>query len=183
MSELPVPDSKATVPSDTTPNSDIVFRGRQLPKSDAELDAFNALEIEEMESRDFIPREIHIQVSKRCNLQCVMRSWQTWKSNTGLMEASLFERILADAKASRVHKIVFGNAQGEPFLHLDIIKMIERSVAEGFWTMVSTNGTPLTPKRIERLAAELEEVVSPNAFIARTRTYLNSIGVGDASGP
>lgn len=218
-------------------DKDIFFQGRKLPATDAEVEPFNAAELADMERHGFIPREVHIQVSKRCNLQCVMCSWQTWQANTGLMEEAVFERILAECKRSGVHKIVFGNAQGEPFLHPRILEMIERVVAEGFWTMVSTNGTPLTPARIERLAAsgihniqfsfagydresyeriyaggsweqvtgnlrqlasalarakartslvvngcyarELEASIPPNAFIAKTRAFLNSIGVAE----
>ncbi|MDJ0835080.1 MAG: radical SAM protein [Acidobacteriota bacterium] len=238
MSDSPANHSGPPVAENEAVDGDIVFSGRSLPRNDSEIDAFNALELKEMQARDFVPREVHIQVSRRCNLQCVMCSWQTWKSNTGLMETALFEHILADAKRAGVRKVVFGNAQGEPFLHPKINDMLERSVAEGFWTMVSTNGTPLTTKRIQRLArggihniqfsfagynktvyeqvyagakweqvtrnlqelaaelnraeadttlvingcyaVELEGVVDPNTFIARTRAYLSSIGVGGA---
>jgi hypothetical protein len=214
---------------------DVFFAARRLPVSDDQLAQFNALELEELKQAAYLPREVHLQVSKRCNLRCVMCSWETWESNTGLMEASVFERVLAECKQAGVHKLVFGNAQGEPFLHPRILDMIERVVAEGFWTMVSTNGTALTRERIERLARsginhiqfsfagysketyervyvggqwemvtanlqrlalalaeqragttllvngcyarELQDTVSPNAFIARTRAFLNSIGI------
>ncbi|QTD53490.1 radical SAM protein [Sulfidibacter corallicola] len=216
-------------------DAEIVFRGRPLPKTDEEVDRFNAEQLRELEARHFLPREVHLQVSKRCNLQCVMCSWQTWHSNVGNMDLALFERIIEECKEAGVRKIVFGNAQGEPFLHPKILEMLARAVAEGFWVMVSTNGTPLTPARIERLAhlglnniqfsfagynkdtyekvyvggkwehvtrnlqllaeklaeadrkttlvingcyaRELLDRVSPTAFIAKTRAYLNSIGI------
>lgn len=217
--------------------NDIAFDGRSLPKKDEDVHTFNARELDELKSRNYIPREIHIQISRRCNLQCVMCSWETWKSNTGLMDDETFERILKEAKETGIRKIIFGNAQGEPFLHPKACDMIERVVQQGFWTMVSTNGTPLTPKRIKQLAKsgihniqfsfagynketyetiyagakwekvtenlqslvealrefksqstlvingcyakELEKIVSPNAFIARSRAFLTSIGIGE----
>lgn len=228
-----------TPPSNSSPDAalqkDICFEVSGLPKTAAEVPAFNHRELKDMKQSGNRPREIHLQVSKRCNLECAMCSWQTWTSNVGQMEMALFERILAECKAAEVRKIVFGNAQGEPFLHPHIIEMLERAVTEGFWVMVSTNGTPLTPARIEKLAlmglhhiqfsfagysketyervyvganwekvsrnlkmlasalararartsllingcyAEtLSELVQPNAFIARTKAFLHSLGI------
>lgn len=133
-------------------DEDIYFYGRKLPLSNAEVDQFNQHALTSMESIDFRPRELHIQVSKRCNMQCTMCSWQTWESNTGLMDRALFTRALSQASEYGIRKIVFANAQGEPFLHPNILDMIEESVKAGFWTMVSTNGTPFTRDKIQRLA-------------------------------
>ncbi len=216
-------------------DSDISFQPRTLPKTDAEVDEFNRHELLDMKSRQYKPREVHIQVSKRCNLQCVMCSWATWQSNVGFMDMALFEKILDDCETSNVRKLVFANAQGEPFLNPHIFEMIEMAVNRGFWTMVSTNGTPFTPDRCARLARsginniqfsfagydkltyetvyaggqwekvtknleclaahllsnahqttlvvngcyakELIDIVEPNAFVARTKSFLRSIGV------
>ena len=86
-------------------DKDIFFQGRKLPATDAEVEPFNAAELADMERHGFIPREVHIQVSKRCNLQCVMCSWQTWQANTGLMEEAVFERI-SQLDLSALHEAI-----------------------------------------------------------------------------
>ncbi len=215
--------------------SDIYLEMRNLPRHADEVADFNVRELEELRTRGSRPPEIHLQVSKRCNLECVLCSGQTWSTNVGLMEMSLFRHILTECKAAGVGKLVFGNAHGEPFLHPQILEMLTEAVASGVWVMVSTNGTPLTPDRIERLVriglhhiqfsfagynkgtyekiyvgANWEKVtrnlkhlaealeaakastsllingcyaevlradVQPNAFIARTKAFLFSIGI------
>ncbi len=215
--------------------SDIAYFPRKLPQTKQEVVDFNSAELADLEARNYKPREIHVQVSKRCNLKCTMCSWETWKSNVGVMEMPLFKKILDNAEDAGVAKIVFANAQGEPFLNPEIYEMIEMASARGFWTMVSTNGTPLNAKNCSRLArsginniqfsfagydkqtyetvyvggkweqvtenlkrmvaaleetkqdtslvingcyaVELKDIVSPNAFVARTRAYLRSIGI------
>ena len=71
-------------------DEDIYFTAVNYPYPMREVDQFNQRALTSMESIDFRPRELHIQVSKRCNMQCTMCSWQTWESNTGLMDRALF---------------------------------------------------------------------------------------------
>ena len=125
---------------------------KSAPQSEGDIEQQNIAHLSELEKCNYRPSEVHIQVSKRCNLQCTMCSWQTWQSNVGFMQMPLFKKIISDCKAAGIKKIVFGNAQGEPFLNPKILDMIELAVLEGFWTMVSTNGTPFNTKKIQRLA-------------------------------
>lgn len=120
--------------------------------SDEALAKARGLVLAPAERRDFMPYEVYIQVSKRCNLRCVMCGHESWTSNTGFMDFALFEHILAECKANKIRRLQILASQGEPFLHPRIFDFLERAVAEGFELGIVTNGTPLTPERIERLS-------------------------------
>lgn len=104
------------------------------------------------EKRGLLPQEVYVQVSRRCNLRCTMCGHAAWTDNTGFMEMAVFEQVMAAAKAAGIRSLVLLSGQGEPLLHPHIFDILERGVAEGFDMRMVTNGTPLTPERIDRLA-------------------------------
>ncbi|OAN52718.1 radical SAM protein [Paramagnetospirillum marisnigri] len=122
-----------------------------LDASAAQLAKARNLVIAPAERRGLVPFEIYVQLSRRCNLRCTMCGWEIWKDNSGFMEADVFERVIAEAKACGIKTMHILAGQGEPFLHPQIFEMLERAVAEGFEVGIVTNGTPFTPERIERL--------------------------------
>lgn len=130
---------------------DVCFYSRNLPTQAEELVQFNEVELADLKRRNYRPREIHIQASKACNFKCTMCSWESWQSNVGMMSMELFDKVLNDAKSYGIRKLVFANAQGEPLLNPLITKMIRKAVNAGFWTMVSTNGSPLNTDNTNQL--------------------------------
>lgn len=108
--------------------------------------------IRSAEARGLVPWEIYLQVSRRCNLRCAMCGHEIWQSNSGFMEEPVFERVLAEAEANGIDSLHILSGQGEPLLHPRIFEMLEQAAARGFKVGIVTNGTPLTPDRIQRLA-------------------------------
>ncbi len=108
--------------------------------------------IAQAERRDLMPREVYVQVSRRCNLRCAMCGHEAWKETSGFMEDALFDRILEQCATHKIPRINILAAQGEPMLHPGIFEMLDKAVAGGFDVHIVTNGTPFTPERIERLA-------------------------------
>ncbi len=106
------------------------------------LDALNA--------RDRRPTGVMIQISARCNLECVMCGYVGRTPNTGFIEEELFRRILDDCRSYGVQRIYMETAWGEPMLHPKIFELLE--MARDFQITLSTNITPLTEHRIHRLA-------------------------------
>jgi MoaA/NifB/PqqE/SkfB family radical SAM enzyme len=104
------------------------------------------------EKRGMLPQEVYVQLSRRCNLRCTMCGHASWMSNSGFMERDTFERILAETKKAGIRSLVVLSGQGEPLLHPHVFEFLELAVAEGFDVSMVTNGTPLTPERIDRLA-------------------------------
>lgn len=117
-----------------------------------ELAAARAMVIAPAERRNLVPWEVYLQISRRCNLRCAMCGHEVWQSNSGFMEWAVFERSLAECKANGVKTLHILSGQGEPLLHPQVFEMLEKAVADGFEVGIVTNGTPLTPERILRLA-------------------------------
>jgi len=118
----------------------------------AEIDTARALLVAPAERRDLIPWEVYVQISRRCNLRCAMCGHEVWKTNSGFMEWPVFDRVLEQCAANGIKKINILAGQGEPFLHPQIFEMLEKAIGAGFEVHIVTNGTPLTPERIERVA-------------------------------
>lgn len=116
------------------------------------LNRSRAMVIAPAEARKLVPWEIYLQISRRCNLRCAMCGHEVWQSNSGIMEQAVFDRILSEAKANGIDTLHILSGQGEPLLHPKVFDMLAQAVAEGFKVGIVTNGTPLTPARIERLA-------------------------------
>lgn len=117
-----------------------------------ELNAARAEIIAPLERRGMVPWEVYVQLSRRCNLRCTMCGHEVWQSNAGVMEWPVFDRVLAECKANNVTTLHVLSGQGEPLLNPHAFEMLERAVAQGLKVGIVTNGTPLTPQRIERLA-------------------------------
>lgn len=122
------------------------------PAAAAELRIARDAIIRPAENRNLVPWEIYAQVSRRCNLRCAMCGHEVWQSNSGFMEAKVFDRMVAEAKANGIDTLHILSGQGEPLLHPRIFDMLEQAVTAGLKVGIVTNGTPLTPARIERLA-------------------------------
>ncbi|MGE5475306.1 MAG: radical SAM protein [Bacteroidales bacterium] len=117
-----------------------------------DLAAARALLVQWAEKRDLAPVEVYVQIARRCNLRCAMCGHEVWQSNSGFMEAEVFERVLAECAANDVKKLHILSGQGEPLLHPQVFELLEKAVAQGLEVGIVTNGTPLTPERCERLA-------------------------------
>lgn len=104
------------------------------------------------ERRGMLPHEVYVQLSRRCNLRCTMCGHAAWTDNTGFMDPAVFQRTLAAARTAGIGTVTVLSGQGEPLLHPRVFELLEQAVAEGFAVNMVTNGTPLTPERIDRLA-------------------------------
>ncbi len=93
---------------------------------------------------DYAPLRLWIEVTNRCNLQCVICP-NSERTAFGDMEFSLFKKII-DEVSPIVHevKLFLG---GEPLLHPEIFAMIAYAHNHGVLTEIHTNGTLLDQDR------------------------------------
>ena len=90
-------------------------------------------------------RELYIEPTSHCNLNCVICARRNWvKESTGHMNLALFDRTMEELPDS-VRRIFFGGI-GEPLHHPDIIYMLRRAKETGRRVEMITNGTLLTPQ-------------------------------------
>jgi radical SAM protein with 4Fe4S-binding SPASM domain len=94
--------------------------------------------------------EIKFEVTDRCNLACTFCHQEFGaKGGTTDLDPAVYERVLDQAKKERIPVVrVTG---GEPLVLKHIDDLLRRAKAMGFATIVNSNGTALTEKRLEVL--------------------------------
>ena len=102
------------------------------------------------------PREIYVTLTANCNLRCVgCRYGREFMAGSELPLPVVLD-LLDDSKALGIPSVrLYG---GEPLLHKDLPRIVERSVGLGLHTWLTTNGI-LLRKRVDDLyAAGLREI-------------------------
>lgn len=97
------------------------------------------------------PLAIIVEVTSRCNLQCVMCGTPHMTRRKADMELSLFKKIV-DECASAGHLLLWLHHMGEPLLYPHLAEAIEYQVRVcGYPPCISTNGMLLDKEMCEKL--------------------------------
>lgn len=96
-------------------------------------------------------RQVIVEITNRCNLNCRMCIRQDWEAESGSLSLAFFRDLLAQLQDfPTVTTLKFGG-YGEPLLHPDFFTMVEEAHRQGLRTVVTTNGLLLNEARAERL--------------------------------
>lgn len=90
---------------------------------------------------DTYPQVIGIEVTNKCNLECIMCPRQEMKREIGDMDIGLFKKIIDEIKGRA--EFIWLQDYGEPLLHNDIFRMIKYVKSAGLNVGISTNATVL----------------------------------------
>ncbi|OGD53074.1 hypothetical protein A3J78_01420 [Candidatus Beckwithbacteria bacterium RBG_13_35_6] len=100
-----------------------------------------------------LPLEIGIELTNKCNLNCIMCPHQEMiKLNLrplGVMEFSLFKKIIDEI--SSFAELVYLHGLGEPLLHPHIFKFINYAKSKDLRVGISTNATLLNKDKSKKL--------------------------------
>ena len=97
---------------------------------------------------------IYVEITNRCNLNCSTCVRNVWNESSGMMETSLFRRILEEAEelTGKENPItVFFGGWGEPLLHPDVFSMIGSVKQRGWRAELISNGTMIDEERAKAL--------------------------------
>ena len=86
---------------------------------------------------------IYIEVTNRCNLECVTCIRHSWDEPLGEMSPKTFERIVESLRSLPAPPEVFFGGLGEPLAHPDIVDMVRQVKSAGSTAELVTNGTLL----------------------------------------
>jgi len=95
--------------------------------------------------------KIYIEVTNRCNLDCVTCIRQSWEEPLGEMSSATFRRILESLRSLSPPPDVFFGGLGEPLGHPGIADMISEIKALGSSVELITNGTLLNKSLSQKL--------------------------------
>ena len=124
-----------------------------------------------------VPLRLQVAITAHCNLRCIgCRYGRDFMPNRELPLA-MVEQLLSDARDAGVREVrLYG---GEPLLHRDLPRMIERTIELGMQPWVTTNAI-LLEERIDALyAAGLRQITvgyygsgaDYNAYVQRRNRY------------
>jgi MoaA/NifB/PqqE/SkfB family radical SAM enzyme len=113
----------------------------------------NALRLAEFRARDFLPPNLHVQISNHCNLRCAMCGHKNAIKDSAHMDEAVFGRVLDEAHTAKVETLFFASVFGEALLHPRAIDFLRIAKDRGFKITLATNGNFLDIGQIEQLAA------------------------------
>ena len=100
------------------------------------------------------PLNLDIELTNKCNLQCVMCPATIYRyDNCGFMEESLYKHIIDEAAAENIPaiKLIW---RGESMLHSKLITFIQYAKEKGIIdVLLNTNATLMTPEMSKKLIA------------------------------
>ncbi len=95
------------------------------------------------------PTECALELSRKCNLRCIMHPHWNLTRSAGFMQPDVFEKVVS--KISPYAEMVYLSGAGEPLLNVHLLDYIselrERKIPVG----TSTNCTLLTPEMSEKI--------------------------------
>ncbi len=105
-------------------------------------------------------KKIYIEVSSRCNLNCITCIRHSWSLEHQDMSLELFKEIVQQLDSfPNLKKVVIGGL-GEPFMNPDIMKMTELIKNKGYEVKITTNGMLLNRSIFEKLISlNVDELV------------------------
>ena len=115
-------------------------------------------EVQLLRSSDHLAR-VYIEPTNRCNLECLTCISNVWDEPMGMMQWETFELILDGIQAFIPIPTIFLGGFGEPFLHPNIIAMIQRAKDIGGSVELITNGILLTEEISEQLIEAQLDVI------------------------
>lgn len=121
-----------------------------------------------------IPREIVIEVTTRCNLNC--RTCTLDKSKSLNVTLKTAKGIMDDCKALGIKAVRFTG--GEPILNRDIGKMLKLAKENNFYVLFNTNATAITSSALKLLEKNVDNVlISLQGFNQKTDRILTGSNV------
>jgi len=103
---------------------------------------------------NFPPRKIYIEPTNICNYRCVhCVHGGPMTRKPGYLDVDLYKRRLDEIEHLRLHTKIQFTGVGEPLLHPRWDEIIRHASDKGFFTLMNTNASLLTPERCERLVA------------------------------
>ena len=105
-------------------------------------------------------RKIYLELTAKCNLDCITCIRHSWERNPGHMDFTLFKKILNQLEEMPKCKEIVLGGFGEPLLHPRIEKIIASLKERGYQVKITTNGMLLEKELIDTLISwQVDEII------------------------
>ena len=126
-----------------------------------------------------IPPAVNVELTNRCNLNCTMCDRESMSREQGLIEMSLFQKIIDNAAEIKVPEVRL-NRYGEPLLHPSLVEMIRYAKAKGIPNVnFTSNAVLLTEEKAREIIDSGLDAISFSMDGANKETYQKVRGIPD----
>ncbi len=126
-----------------------------------------------------VPPTVYVELTNRCNLNCLMCDRESMTRKQGFMDMELFRKVIDNAADIRV-PIVKLNRFGEPLIHPSLIEMIRYTKSRGIPRVYfTTNATLLTEENARQIIEAGLDAIAVSIDGATPETYLKIRGIPD----
>ncbi len=103
---------------------------------------------------DFPPRKIYVEPTNICNFRCVHCVHDgAMTRKPGYLDVDLYKKRLDEIEHLKLHSKIQFTGVGEPLLHPKWDEIIKYTHDKGFFTLMNSNASLLTPENCEKLVA------------------------------
>lgn len=128
-----------------------------------------------------VPPTVYIELTNRCNLNCIMCDRESMIRKQGLIDMALFQKVIDNAAEIRVPEVKL-NRFGEPLLHPSLAEMIQYAKSKGIPRVYFTsNATLLTEARAREIIEAGLDSITFSVDGATAETYEKVRGIPDYS--
>jgi len=124
------------------------------------------------------PISVSVDLTRKCSMACVM-CWywspllkgeppREWSEEH--IDYRLFLELLKDFKELSVKNLIFGG-QGDPFLHPDIMKIVEATKKAGIGVSLITSGSYFTSENVKKIVELRVDQLDVSVQAATPETY------------
>ncbi|MBS4024267.1 MAG: radical SAM protein, partial [Clostridia bacterium] len=106
-------------------------------------------------SRQLDAKKLYLEVTNKCNLDCITCIRNSWQGEQGYMDVSLFDNLVRQIKELPQLTTVHFGGFGEPLSHPDIIQFIGKLKEQGLRVEMISNGFLLS-EEISRALVDLK---------------------------
>ncbi|SMF30457.1 radical SAM protein [Desulfovibrio gilichinskyi] len=129
----------------------IIINKVEFFNRDLSISEFNGMQHRRMQSRNYLPNRVLIQLSSVCNLKCKMCPHGEWTIDKPFMDKDVFLRVLEECKKNDVSNITLGSSRGESLLHKNFFEFSRIASEKDFNMYFSTNAVLLNSGNIDEL--------------------------------
>ncbi len=124
-----------------------------------------------------VPPIVFIEITNRCNLDCVMCDRSSMKRKSEFMELDLFKKIIDNAARIGVPDLKL-NRFGEPLMHPNLLEMVRYAKAKNFAKVYFTSNALLLDEEKARVLIELGLDAITFSIDGATKATYEAIRIG-----
>ncbi|WP_031481011.1 radical SAM protein [Maridesulfovibrio frigidus] len=129
----------------------IVLDKEKFINYDLNIREFNELQLRCIQSRQYLPSRVVIQLSSVCNLKCKMCPHTQWGHEKPFMDKDTYLEVLDECEKNKINNLSLVSSRGESLLNKNIFEYARIGSQRGFNLYFVTNAVLLNAGNMDEL--------------------------------